>query len=63
MGGLLTTKTTYRNCSSDSSLRFESEDSTDRQYDQIAKLKEEIRSGAQKPYVMSEREKQLYQQV
>lgn len=42
---------------------FESEDSTDKQYDQIAKLKAEIKSDAQKPYVMSDRERELYRQV
>ncbi len=44
-------------------FRFESEDSIERQYDEISKLKKELMSGAQKPYKMSARERELQKHV
>ena len=38
---------------------FDSEDSTDRAYEAIKKMKSDMQAGQQKPYVMNDRERAL----
>jgi hypothetical protein len=44
-------------------VRFDSEDSTDRAYDEIKKMKNDMKESQRKPYVMTEKEKELHRQV